>query len=180
MKELSYTLLSDGSSDRALLPLLTWLLRQHLTDCPIQAQWADLGRLPRPPKGLVQRIRSSLELYHCDLLCVHRDAEALPRHVRAHEIRSALQSACLPKTVPAVCVVPVRMHEAWLLFDERALRRAAGNPNGGELLDLPGADQIEGIPDLSTYSSQCRCSGRQVSRVLVWSAPVRGCARFND
>lgn len=29
MNELRYTLLSDGPSDRALLPILTWLLRQN-------------------------------------------------------------------------------------------------------------------------------------------------------
>jgi hypothetical protein len=93
MKELSYTLLSDGTSDRAFLPLLTWLLHQRVGGCAIQAQWADLGRLPRPPKRLVERIQGSLELYPCDLLCVHRDAEAVPRHQRAEEIRSALQTA---------------------------------------------------------------------------------------
>lgn len=27
MRELTFTLVSDGSSDRALLPILTWLLR---------------------------------------------------------------------------------------------------------------------------------------------------------
>ncbi len=29
-KELQCTLLSDGSSDKALIPILTWLLEQHL------------------------------------------------------------------------------------------------------------------------------------------------------
>jgi hypothetical protein len=47
MREISYTLLCDGSSDKALLPILTWLLRTHQVKCAIQANWADLRRLPR-------------------------------------------------------------------------------------------------------------------------------------
>ena len=35
MQELRYTLLADGSSDRALLPILTWLLRQYCGVIPI-------------------------------------------------------------------------------------------------------------------------------------------------
>ncbi|HUT94205.1 MAG TPA: hypothetical protein VMY37_32390 [Thermoguttaceae bacterium] len=47
---------------------------------------------------------------------------------------------------PAVPVVPVRMTEAWLLFDEKAIRRAAGNPNGTDPLQVP-VRQAEDIPD---------------------------------
>jgi hypothetical protein len=47
----------------------------------------------------------------------------------------------------AVSIVPVRMTEAWLLFDEQALRRAAGNPNGRVKLDLPKKEDLEQIPD---------------------------------
>ena len=36
MQTLRYTLLADGSSDRALLPILTWLLRQYCGAIPIQ------------------------------------------------------------------------------------------------------------------------------------------------
>lgn len=35
MNEIRYTLLSDGSSDKALLPILTWLLRLHGVECAI-------------------------------------------------------------------------------------------------------------------------------------------------
>jgi hypothetical protein len=96
---------------------------------------------------LVARIKSSLELYPCDLLCVHRDAEGLTRDVRANEIRSALRQVSVEPKIPAVCVVPVRMQEAWLLFDEQALRRAAANPNGRQSLDLPRIHEMEGLPD---------------------------------
>jgi len=49
--------------------------------------------------------------------------------------------------LPYVCVVPVRMSEAWLLLDEFAIRQAAGNPNGAMPLDLPPAERVEEIPN---------------------------------
>jgi hypothetical protein len=39
------------------------------------------------------------------------------------------------------------MTEAWLLFDEAALRRAAGNPNGTQPLAFPKAAKLEELPD---------------------------------
>ena len=75
MQRLRFTLVGDGSSDRALIPILTWLLRQYWEGTPIQAEFSDLRWLPNPPKKLSQRIDKSVELYPCDLLFVHRDAE---------------------------------------------------------------------------------------------------------
>lgn len=147
MKELRYTLLSDGTSDKALLPLLTWLLQEHLVECAIQSAWADLRRLPKPPTKLLPRIINSLELYPCDLLFVHRDAERETREKRVAEIQAAMKQAGESAFVPAVCVVPVRMQEAWLLFDEIAIRKASGNPNGKQLLQLPAINRIELLPD---------------------------------
>ena len=77
------------------------------------------------------------------------------------------------------------MQEAWLLFDERALRRAAGNPNGRELLDLPGADQIEGIPDPKRVLSDLLreasgLSGRRRSRLAVSERAVRMADLIDD
>jgi hypothetical protein len=53
-----------------------------------------------------------------------------------------------PERLPAwVAVIPVRMQEAWLLFDEAAIRRAADNPAGRTPLGLPPLTQCEGLPD---------------------------------
>ena len=41
----------------------------------------------------------------------------------------------------------MRMTEAWLLFDEVALRAAAGNPNGKVSLALPTLGRLEALPD---------------------------------
>ena len=39
------------------------------------------------------------------------------------------------------------MMEAWLLFSESAVRRAAGNPNGKVAIDLPRPSTVENMPD---------------------------------
>jgi len=90
MKELYYTFLTDGSSDKALMPVLTCLLRVNQVECAIQPQWADLRRLRKPPKTLSLRIIQSLELYPCDLLFIHRDAEREPRENRVAEILAVI------------------------------------------------------------------------------------------
>lgn len=172
MNELRYTLLSDGVSDRALVHILTWLLREHRVERAIQSEWADLWRLPIKPRGLVERIVKSVELYPCDLLFVHRDAEREPHSVRVSEIQNAIEDASQIEAIPpAICVVPVRMQEAWLLFDEAAIRRAAGNPNGRQVLHLPELDQVESIPDpkIELYNLLRRASGlkgRRLSRLV--------------
>ena len=147
MQTLRYTLLADGSSDRALLPILTWLLRQSCGAIPIEAEFADLRRLPHPPKKLSERIHWSVELYPCDLLFVHRDAENAPIEKRESEIRKALKESSAEDLVRVVCVVPVRMQEAWLLIEEAALRKAAGDPNGTQLLDMPDVQKLEELAD---------------------------------
>ena len=147
MQELRYTLVADGSSDRALLPILTWVLRQYLGAIPIQAEFADLRRLSPSPRKLSERIDRSVELYPCDLLFVHRDAENAPIEEREAEIRKAIEESSMEDSVRVVCVVPVRMQEAWLLIDEAALRRAAGNPNGTQPLAMPDVQRLEELAD---------------------------------
>jgi hypothetical protein len=87
----------------------------------------------------------SLSLYPCDLLFVHRDAEGESRDSRVLEIRQHLQEAGAQQT--AVCVVPVRMQETWLLFNEAALRSAADNPKGSMHLEIPPLRRLEEVPD---------------------------------
>ena len=146
MDEIRYALISDGPSDRALIPILTWVLREKGDVTRVQAEWADLGRLPRPPKSLTDRILLAIDLFPCDLLFVHRDAERQEPKRRYEEIHSAIREAASQGfRTPAVCVVPVQMTEAWLLFDEVAIRLAAGNPNGKNPLNLPELSEIEQI-----------------------------------
>jgi hypothetical protein len=174
MIELRYTLLADGSSDRALMPILTWALRQQGVVCAIQSTWADLGRLRKRPKTFVERIITAWQLYPCDLLCIHRDAERDPFDIRHAEIMRALDDIVRQKqTIPAaICVVPVRMQEAWLLFDEIAIRTAAGNPRGRQELPLPRLGDMERLPDPKEILQQIvrtasGLSGRRLQRLTV-------------
>lgn len=147
MLELSYTLVSDGSSDAALLPILSWLLRANGVRLAIQPSLADLRRLPVVPHSLDLRLQLALELYPCDLLFVHRDAERQPLADRKFEITQALGKIYSQVKPPCVCVIPVRMTEAWLLFDEQAIRHAAGNRSGRQSLVLPDLARLEDLPD---------------------------------
>lgn len=126
------------------MPILDWLLCQHCPEYAMESDWADLGRLRQPPKSLPDKIKVTLDLYPCDLLFIHRDAERVTFEARHAEILKALEGLGAP---PAICVIPVRMQEAWLLFDESAIRRAAGNPNGMNNLNLPETRFVESIPD---------------------------------
>ena len=136
-----YTLVADGTSDAVLMPILNWSLKQREVT-PVVAQWADFSRIPHRP-NTEERLRTVLELYPCDVLFVHRDAEAQRPDLRREEIANAL-SRTLARHIP---VVPVRMTEAWLLSDETAIRLAAGNPNGTENLNLPDLQRLEDLPD---------------------------------
>lgn len=152
MNELHYTLLSDGPADKALMPILKWLLQQRLVNVPIQSRWADLRRLRRPPRELHEKIQKSVEVYPCDLLFVHRDAETASLGDRLAEISNAIVMASTTTALPpSIGVVPVRMTEAWLLFDTNAIREAAGNPNGTVHIDLP---EIGTLEDLSNPKSK--------------------------
>ena len=143
-----YTLLGDGSSDRALVPVLDWLFREHLPNHAVleQGQVAELGRLRDPPPlgDLKERIRTAIEFYPCDVLFVHRDAEQRDGYsARRSEAERAAEDAGV--RIPCIPVVPVRMTEAWLLIDEAALRRAAGRPEATSPLTWPRPASIEQI-----------------------------------
>jgi len=142
MDRLDFTLLTDGSSDDVLIHPITWILRRHFR-LAVNRTWADLRRLPNPPKDLRHRIETALDLYPCDLLFIHRDAEGVSLDRRVAEIKDAVAGLSAPR----VPIVPVRMQETWLLIDEPALRRAAENPHGGVSLVMPAIDELEQIPD---------------------------------
>lgn len=146
MNNLRYTLITDGRSDRALIPILNWLLVDIGLQYLIKDTSADLSRYPQPPKSLLDKITLALDLYPCDLLFVHRDAEKEPRKNRVAEINRAVVEANLDHFL-IVCVIPVRMLEAWLLFDQSAIRKAAGNPYGKCELQLPTMNRVENLPD---------------------------------
>jgi len=108
------------------------------------------------------------ELYPCDVLFVHRDAEKQTPELRREQIAGLVVRA----GVRHIPVVPVRMTEAWLLPQEKAIRSAAGNPNGTEELRLPDIRRVEEIPDPKKVLHDalviaCGLSARRRSRFPV-------------
>lgn len=165
VRELRYTLVAEGSSDALLVRILDWLWQQCV-GLRATGSFFDPRRLRPAPDSLCERIRAALEHFPCDVLCVHRDADNRDPEERRREILKAVGDAhgCL------VCVVPVRMTEAWLLFDEAAIRSAAGNPNGRRPLLLPSpTSACERLPDpkeslLRMLREACGLQGRRLKK----------------
>lgn len=200
MKEIRYTLLSEGTSDKALIPILNWLLKDRLPEYAIQSEWADLGRLPKPPKSFSERIERSIELYPCDLLFVHRDADNQGREQRVNEIKKAAKEVeeALSQ-VYLVCVIPIRMTEAWLLFSENAIRTAAENPRGRQALEIPDIKNIEDCSDpkhalheilikasgasgrrLKKFTARLSSKVQRISQVVQDFSPLKELEAFQD
>jgi len=145
MNELQYTLVTDGSSDATLIPILTWLLRENGIRYAIQSQWADLRQIRTSKKrSLKDRIYLAYDLYPCELLFIHWDAEREPLQSRKDQISVAVKNLSIP---PHICVIPVRMLEAWLLFDENTIRHASGNTVSRQPLNLPPISGLEKLPN---------------------------------
>ncbi len=169
------TLVTDGSSDAVLLPILEWLIAQ-LTDTAIEIRWADLRGLRKAPQGLADRLKIATRLYPCSILFVHRDAENQDPDLRHDEIRVANATG-----VNHVCVVPVRMQEAWLLHDEAVLREAANRPSGRDPLDLPPNAKWERLPDpKATLHNALRLASGATGRRAKRFNPARAAYRLAE
>jgi hypothetical protein len=181
MSELRYTLVADGASDRALCPALDWILERHTRRTPL-GEVPDLGRLPRPPRSLADRLAVAAKLAPCDLMFIHRDAERRPPEERRAEIAAAVRESGVGPHVP---VIPVRMTEAWLVWAEEAIRGAAGNPRGRGRLELPRPADVERVSDpkesLSTaLRTASESRGRKLEALRVTRLAQRVADRIGD
>ncbi len=170
MHILHYTLLSDGSSDKALMNIINWTLHQLIPNLPISGQYAELGKLKNPPKNLALKIQKAVELYPCDVLFVHRDCESKDQSIfetRLKEIKDAFNKNNFTEHNNLVRIVPVVMMETWLLIDEIAIKKAAGNRNYNESLNLPRPKNLETLTDSKDVLHQClkQASGRKGRRL---------------
>jgi len=148
MDYLRFTLVSEGTTDENLVPILEWAIREQ--GIPVaQGYFARWHLLPKKPTTIVEKIIAGLELQKCDVLFVHRDADNSDPNPRRQEIQSAVDeiSASGQLSIPSIPVVPIQETEAWLLLDEKAIRCAANNPNGKNNLELPHWRRIEQCPD---------------------------------
>lgn len=141
MQSISLTLVPDGTSDRRMLmPLIEALMDQY---CPVPFETRFVDWLPQGTRTTAERVKAAVGLYPCDILFVHRDAESAEPAVREAEIRVGMAGAQFAPSL--ICVIPIRMTEAWLLTSETAIRAAVGNPHGVSPLNLPPLARLESI-----------------------------------
>lgn len=148
-REFSCTLLTDGPSDKILKPVIEWAFKQRIDISP-EINWMDFSRTGRP-RELADRIAQAIHTHPCQTLFVHRDAEGQDSQLRIEEVRRNFEIAtnAYPE-LPFphyVCIVPIKMTEAWFLFHEQAIRQAAGNPSGRDRIDLPRLNRVEDLAD---------------------------------
>jgi hypothetical protein len=139
MQRFTSTLVAEGSSDQALIPLIEFVLDAYCDIPHVTTFASDFVVGP-----LQERVAQALTFYPCDMLFVHRDADRELVSKREKEIRAAVQISNAPTVV---CLIPIRMTEAWLLVDELAIRRAAGNTSGKVKLGIPPIASLEGQTD---------------------------------
>lgn len=147
MRHIQFTLFAEGPTDRALLPILDWVIREVHRPDTVGHEFLPKSEL-KEQSTMAERLQTAVEIFPCDILFVHRDADKQKPALRYDEIGSNIAKlAASGFAVAHVCVVPVRMTEAWLLMDEPAIRCAAANPNGTQSLQMPKVKQLEAIPD---------------------------------
>jgi len=152
-RALRFALLADGMSDRALIHVIRWTLLNSNREMVLGQpgfRHRDASRDFR------QEMTATVEIFRPDILFVHRDAEGQDPELRRLEIPEIATSL--------VRLIPVRMTEAGLLFDEPAIRSAAGNPAGRMALNLPHQRHVESIADPKTL----------LHELLVTAADVTG------
>lgn len=181
MQEIKVALVSEGSSDRILCPILRWLFSHHVPNRIFNVRWADLAYLNVRTESLAEKIKATLEYFPSRVVCVHRDADSTAPKERALEIQRAVDSAQLPTTIHTIPVIPVRMTEAWLMFDEQAIRTASGNTKGRMPLALPKLADLESIrtPKETLYNALKTASGR-TGRFLKTFHPQKNMHRIPD
>ncbi|MVU83410.1 DUF4276 family protein [Nocardia sp. ET3-3] len=158
----------EGSSDQPLAEIIETLFVERGVD--VRLSHPDFSLLPKVAKDVGSRVRAGIELLGgvVDVIVVHRDADNAGPEARRDEIDRAVKSVYSAATT--VPVIPVRMTEAWLLLDERAIRRAAGNPRGRNEIQLPGLRRVESVADPKHLLQQCLlqaadCTGRRRDQV---------------
>ena len=133
-RQLSFCVVADGGTDRVLVPIIQWAI--HRLD-------PDVEILEPAFNKRVTSLANFLEAYRPEamLAFVHRDAESLSLDERLQEFRQDVREDIVP-------VIPVRMSEAWILFDGHAIARAADRPS--YTVTVPEIAELERLADPKT------------------------------
>jgi Domain of unknown function (DUF4276) len=137
---LYFVLICEGPSDQALVSHLQRLCLKAGADevegAPTDFSHLDVGKSLREKLQAAMKHEESANLFF-----LHRDADARDHRPRRKEVTEAIDAN--EPSVPCVAVIPVQEIEAWLLLDEMAIRRVAGNPKGKFPLKLPAPSAVE-------------------------------------
>lgn len=130
-RQLSFCVVADGGTDRVLVPIIQWAI--HTLD-------PDVEILEPAFSKRTSSVADFLDAYQPEamLTFLHRDAESKSLYERLGEF---------PRDAPdeIVPVVPVRMSEAWILFDGSAIARAADRPS--YRVTVPEIAELERLAD---------------------------------
>lgn len=124
-------MICDGGTDRALIPIINWAI--HRLDPGVEILEPDFRKRQGSLQAFLQKHESNAML-----IFVHRDSEKETRSERLREFEGVDRQGVVP-------LIPVRMTEAWLLFDSLAIARAADAP--GASVVVPSLGSIETLPD---------------------------------
>lgn len=137
-----FALITEGSSDRPLVGVLTRLCQTHAF-CSVDGEWVNetLAML-ESGKNTEDQLRALIGYDPSfNLIFVHHDADSRDDSSVRDRIAEGVERAGYDG--PAVPVVPIQEMEAWVLTDEAAIRQSVGNPNGRASLGLPKPKHIE-------------------------------------
>lgn len=162
MPDLRFTLIGEGPTDDALIPIIVWLLEHPslrlLPHVDVVPQFVHHESAP-DESGFDDRLIATFQNAPTELIFIHRDADGPVVTSQAEAIRGVVSRARqrLPQLPPGIPIVPVREMEAWLLIDEAAIRRVVRNPRGRVPLGLPHLRAIEACQDpKATLRDACR------------------------
>lgn len=159
--KISFILTGEGTSDLRLVEHIeSILIEEGFSE--VSGEAPDLGMF-RPPVGrtVEEKLTALLKHYpNVDVIFVHRDADKVGVHVREQEIMTATQNVVdVARVIP---IIPVTMLETWLLVDQEAIKRVAGNTNyKGSLDGIPAIRQLENHRDTKQLLLNALCEASQ-------------------
>ena len=130
-RQITFSVVADGGTDRVLVPIIQWAI--HRLD-------SDVEILEPSFEKRKATVAEFLQVYESEtmLTFVHRDTENMSLEDRMQEFSNATGDEIVP-------VIPVRMSEAWILFDSSAIAHAASNPSSR--VTVPEIVDLESIVD---------------------------------
>lgn len=126
-RQISFCIVADGGTDRVLVPIIQWAL--HRLDPDVEILEPTFSKRHGSLQEFFQNYQAEAML-----VFVHRDAESSTLDKRLSEFASIERSDVVP-------IVPVRMSEAWILFDGTAIAKAADRPSSQ--VTAPRVAQLE-------------------------------------